>query len=135
MFHEVAHGLGIKNTISGSGAVRSALKSDASALEEGKADVLGLYMVKSLREQEGMIEEGTMEDNYVTFFASIFRSIRFGSSSAHGRANLILFNFFQEMGAFTYNEESKTYAINFDRVELFLILRRSNSSSLFRPKF
>lgn len=117
MFHEIAHGLGIKNTISGSGTVRSALKSHASALEEGKADVLGLYMVKSLRAQEGMIEEGSMEDNYVTFLASIFRSIRFGSSSAHGRANLIRFNYFQEMGAFTYIEESEMYAINFDRVE------------------
>lgn len=117
MFHEVAHGLGIKNTITGNGTVRSALQNHASALEEGKADVLGLYMVKSLRAQQGMIEEGSIEDNYVTFLASIFRSIRFGSSSAHGRANLIRFNFFQEMGAFTYNEDSETFAINFDKVE------------------
>jgi hypothetical protein len=117
MFHEVAHGLGIKNTINGNGTVRSALQNHASALEEGKADVLGLYMVKSLRAQEGMIEEGSIEDNYVTFLASIFRSIRFGSSSAHGRANLIRFNFFQEMGAFTYDEATETYAINFDKVE------------------
>jgi len=117
MFHEVAHGLGIKNTINGSGTVRSALQNHASALEEGKADVLGLYMVKSLRAEEGMIEEGSIEDNYVTFLASIFRSIRFGSSSAHGRANLIRFNFFQEMGAFTYDEETELYAINFEKVE------------------
>ena len=116
MFHEVAHGLGIKNTINGSGTVRSALQSHASALEEGKADVLGLYMVKSLR-ADNMIEEGQIEDNYVTFLASIFRSIRFGSSSAHGKANLIRFNFFQEMGAFTYDETTETYAINFDKVE------------------
>jgi len=117
MFHEVAHGLGIKNTITGNGTVREALKNHASALEEGKADVLGLYMVKSLRTQEGMITTGSIENDYVTFLASIFRSIRFGSSSAHGRANLIRFNFFQEMGAFTYNEEAETYAINFDKVE------------------
>ncbi|MFN1835895.1 dipeptidyl-peptidase 3 family protein [Balneola sp. MJW-20] len=115
MFHEVAHGLGIKNTITDNGTVREALKEHASALEEGKADVLGLYMVKSLRET-GMIEEGTLEDNYVTFLASIFRSIRFGSSSAHGRANLIRFNFFQEMGAFTYDQATQTYAINFEKV-------------------
>jgi len=117
MFHEVAHGLGIKNTITGNGTVREALQNHASALEEGKADVLGLYMVKSLRAQEGMIETGSIENDYVTFLASIFRSIRFGSSSAHGRANLIRFNFFQEMGAFTYNTENETYAINFDKVE------------------
>lgn len=115
MFHEVAHGLGIKNTITGQGTVREALQNHASALEEGKADVLGLYMVQSLREK-GMIEEGSLEENYVTFLASIFRSIRFGSSSAHGRANLIRFNYFQEMGAFDYDEESRSYSINFDKI-------------------
>ena len=116
MFHEVAHGLGIKNTIDGSGTVREALRNHASALEEGKADVLGLYMVDALREK-GMIETGSPEEDYVTFLASIFRSIRFGSSSAHGRTNLIRFNYFQEMGAFDYDEESETYSINFERVE------------------
>lgn len=116
MFHEVAHGLGIKNTITGNGSVRTALQNHASALEEGKADVLGLYMVQSLREKD-LIEEGTIENNYVTFLASIFRSIRFGSSSAHGRANLIRFNFFQEMGAFSYDETSETYSINFEKVD------------------
>lgn len=116
MFHEVAHGLGIKNTITGKGTVREALKEHASALEEGKADVLGLYMVNSLRE-EGMVTEGSIEDNYVTFMASIFRSIRFGSSSAHGKANLIRFNFFKEQGAFSYDEEAQTYRVNVDKIE------------------
>lgn len=116
MFHEVAHGLGIKNTVNGKGTVREALKEHASALEEGKADVLGLYMVSSLRE-EGMVTEGSIEDNYVTFMASIFRSIRFGSSSAHGKANLIRFNFFKEQGAFSYDEQAQTYRVNFDKIE------------------
>ena len=48
MFHEVAHGLGIKNTITGKGTVRQSLQEHASALEEGKADILGLYMVEQL---------------------------------------------------------------------------------------
>lgn len=115
MFHEVAHGLGIKNTINGKGTVREALKEHASAIEEGKADVLGLYMVSELR-KDGMVTEGSIEDNYVTFMASIFRSIRFGSSSAHGKANLIRFNYFKEMGAFTYDEQSQTYRVNFDKI-------------------
>ncbi|MTI89670.1 MAG: Zn-dependent hydrolase [Balneolaceae bacterium] len=115
MFHEVAHGLGIKNTVNGDETVRQALQNHASALEEGKADVLGLYMVKSLREK-GMIEEGSLEQNYVTFLASIFRSIRFGSSSAHGKANLIRFNFFQEMDAFSVDEETGRYSVNFDKM-------------------
>ena len=116
MFHEVAHGLGIKNTLTGKGTVREALKEHASALEEGKADVLGLYMVSSLRE-DGMVTEGSIEDNYVTFMASIFRSIRFGSSSAHGKANLIRFNFFKEKGAFSYDEEAQTYRVNVEKIE------------------
>lgn len=116
MFHEVAHGLGIKNTINDKGTVREALKEHASALEEGKADVLGLYMVSSLRDK-GIVTGGSIEDNYVTFVASIFRSIRFGSSSAHGKANLIRFNFFREMGAITYNEDVEAYRVNFDKMK------------------
>ncbi|MDX1639290.1 MAG: Zn-dependent hydrolase [Balneolaceae bacterium] len=115
MFHEVVHGLGIKNTITGKGTVREALKDHASAIEEGKADVLGLYMVSKLRD-EGMVTDGSIEDNYVTFMASIFRSIRFGSSSAHGRANLIRFNFFREQGAFTYDESSQTYRVDMENM-------------------
>lgn len=103
MFHEVAHGLGIKYTINNKGTVREALKEHASVLEEGKADILGLYMLTQLLEQE-VITEGSLEEYYVTFMASIFRSIRFGASSAHGKANMIRFNYFQEQGAFTRNE-------------------------------
>ncbi|MEO0557351.1 MAG: Zn-dependent hydrolase [Bacteroidota bacterium] len=98
MFHEVAHGLGIKNTISGNGTVREALQDRASALEEGKADVLGLYLVESLIER-GEWTEASLLDHQVTFVASIFRSIRFGAASAHGRANLVRFNVFRELGA------------------------------------
>ncbi len=111
MFHEVAHGLGIKNTLDGSGTVRQALQEHASALEEGKADVLGLYMVQELR-KKGEISEGEMMDDYVTFLAGIFRSIRFGATSAHGRANMIRFNFFEEAGAFSRDEATGTYRVN-----------------------
>ena len=114
MFHEVAHGLGIKETITGNGTVREALGANASALEEGKADVLGLYMVTQLHEQ-GEID-GDLMDNYTTFLASIFRSIRFGSASAHGVANLIRFNFFQEMGAFHRDEATGTYKVDPDKM-------------------
>ena len=103
MFHEVAHGLGIKNLLSGEGTVRQALKEHASALEEGKADILGLYMVRQLLDK-GAITEGVLEDYYVTFMAGIFRSIRFGASSAHGKANMVRFNFFKQEGAFMRNE-------------------------------
>jgi hypothetical protein len=51
-------------------------------------------------------------DNYVTFLAGIFRSVRFGASSAHGRANMIRFNYFAHAGAFTRDEASGTYRVN-----------------------
>jgi hypothetical protein len=117
MFHEVAHGLGIKNTLDGENTVRQALKEHASAIEEGKADVLGLYMVQKLREK-GEITDGELMDNYVTFLAGIFRSIRFGASSAHGQANMIRFNFFQHMGAFYRNPEKGTYRLDASAFEL-----------------
>ena len=111
MFHEVAHGLGIKNTLDGKGTVRQALKEHASALEEGKADILGLYMIQALR-AKNEISDGELMDNYVTFLAGIFRSVRFGASSAHGRANMIRFNYFSDAGAFSRNDVDGTYRVN-----------------------
>ena len=115
MFHEVAHGLGIKNTISGKGTVREALLDVASSMEEGKADVLGLYMVTELH-KAGELGDVDIMDHYVTFMASIFRSIRFGASSAHGKANMVRFNFFKEKGAFVRDPESGTYRIDAERM-------------------
>ncbi|WP_053980393.1 dipeptidyl-peptidase 3 family protein [Marinagarivorans algicola] len=114
MFHEVAHGLGIKNTITGKGTVRQSLQEHASALEEGKADILGLYMVEQLL-AKGEITEGTLEDYYTTFMAGIFRSVRFGASSAHGKANMIRFNFFAQEGAFSKNSQG-LYHVNMTKM-------------------
>lgn len=115
MFHEVAHGLGIKNTLDGSNTVRKALLDHASAMEEGKADILGLYMINELF-KKGEVE-GSIEDYYVTFMAGIFRSVRFGAASAHGKANMIRFNYFKEMNAFVFNPETGKYKVDFDNIE------------------
>ena len=115
MFHEVAHGLGIKNTIDGKGTVRKALKEHASALEEGKADMLGLYMINQLHKKGEL--DGELNDYIVTFMAGIFRSVRFGASSAHGKANMIRFNFFDVMNAFTKDKKTGTYKVNFDNFQ------------------
>jgi hypothetical protein len=114
MFHEVAHGLGIKNTIDGKGTVRAALKERNGALEEGKADILGLYMIRQLNAQGEMGRE-SLEDNYVTFLASLFRSVRFGAADAHGRANVVAFNYLQDAGAFTREPNGK-YRVNFAKM-------------------
>ena len=117
MFHEVAHGLGIKNTINGKGTVRESLRDIASSMEEGKADVLGLYMITALHEA-GELGDIDLRDNYVTFVASIFRSIRFGASSAHGKANMVRFNFFVEQGAIIRDPESGKYSVDYDRMQV-----------------
>lgn len=120
MFHEVAHGLGIKNTINGKGTVREALREEAGALEEGKADILGLYMVEQLRDQ-GEITDGEVMDNYVTFMASVFRSVRFGASDAHGRANMLRFNFFMKAGALVRDAATGTYRIDREKMHQAII--------------
>ena len=115
MFHEVAHGLGIKKTLDGKQSVREAMKETASSIEEAKADILGLYMVGQLVEM-GELQDKDLMDNYVTFMAGIFRSVRFGAASAHGKANMMRFNYFQETEAFSYDKETGYYTVDFDKM-------------------
>ncbi|WP_255606854.1 dipeptidyl-peptidase 3 family protein [Pedobacter polysacchareus] len=114
MFHEVAHGLGIKKTVTGKGFVKEALQEQYSWLEEGKADVLGLYMVTGLLKKGEL--EGDLKTFYTTYMAGILRSVRFGAASAHGKANMQCFNFFKENGAFIRNENG-TYKVDFTKFE------------------
>jgi len=115
MFHEVGHGLGIKNTITGKGAVRTALKDVYSSWEEAKADILGLFLVNKLIER-GEVKDLTAEDCYVTFMAGIFRSVRFGAASSHGKANMMCFNYFESNGAFSRNADG-TYKVDFAKMK------------------
>ena len=114
MFHEVAHGMGVKNTVNGKGTVRKALKEQYSAIEEGKADIMGLYLVKQFQEKEEL--DGDLKDNYMTFVASIFRSIRFGTASAHGKANMVRFNYLLEQDALIRNDDGQ-YRVDFEKLE------------------
>lgn len=116
MFHEVAHGLGIKKTLDGKGTVREALTDLASSFEEGKADILGLYMIGKLGEM-GELDATKLDDNYVTFLAGIFRSVRFGASDSHGRANMVAFNFLREQGAFSRDDATGTYRVDFEKMK------------------
>ena len=116
MFHEVAHGLGIKNTINGKGTVRSALKERYGAVEEGKADILGLHMVQVLNAR-GDLPGEDIRGNYVSFLASLFRSTRFGGADAHGRANIAAFNFLQQLGAFTRDSATSKYRVDFPKFQ------------------
>jgi hypothetical protein len=115
MFHEVAHGLGIKNTINGKGTTKEGLKEIYSAFEEAKADILGLFMTTKLIEM-GEIKELTVDDCYITFMAGIFRSVRFGAASSHGKANMMCFNFFESMGVFARSAEG-TYKVDLAKIK------------------
>jgi hypothetical protein len=115
MFHEVAHGLGIKNTLDGKGTVRKALKDQASSFEEGKADILGLYMVGRLADK-GELDKAKLMDNYVTFVAGILRSVRFGAADAHATANMVRFNYLLEHGAVVRAAQAGRYRVEFDKM-------------------
>ena len=115
MFHEVAHGLGIKNTLDGKGTVSEALKDYSGSFEEGKADVLGLYMIDALA-NKGELDKSKLMDNYVTFLAGILRSVRFGATDAHAKANMLRFNFFADHGAFARDPQTGRYRVDFDKM-------------------
>ena len=115
MFHEVAHGLGLGKTVDQSATVREALKDAYTSIEESKADILGLWCVYQLT-QQGEFNDKDLMDNFVTFMAGIFRSVRFGVASAHGKANMIRFYYFQETGAFERDAATGTYRVNFEKM-------------------
>lgn len=114
-FHEVAHGLGIKNTVTDGKSMREALGNQYSTWEEAKADICGLFLTTKLIEM-GEITNCTKEDAYVTFIAGILRSVRFGATEAHGIANMMCFNYMQDNGAFTRNKDGK-YVIDVAKAE------------------
>jgi len=112
-FHEVTHGLGVKQTINGKGSVDKAMGNEQTSWEEAKADILGLFMVNYLI-QKGEITNITQEDAITTYIAGILRSVRFGAASSHGKANMMCFNFMEDQQAFTRNQDG-TYHVNFEK--------------------
>ncbi|MBR0077986.1 MAG: Zn-dependent hydrolase [Bacteroidales bacterium] len=114
-FHEVGHGLGIKETINGKGSVDDALKTEKTSWEEAKADILGLFIVCHLIDQNE-ITDITKEDAITTFITGLFRSVRFGAASSNGKANMMCYNVMREQGAFT-RDENGIYTIDFEKAE------------------
>ncbi|MDR0367566.1 MAG: Zn-dependent hydrolase [Bacteroidales bacterium] len=114
-FHEVAHGLGIKETINGKGSVDDAMQTEKTSWEEAKADILGLFLSCNLIEK-GEITNITVEDAITTYIAGILRSVRFGISSSHGKANMMCYNYMEKEGAFSRNEKG-IYTIDFNKAK------------------
>ena len=110
-FHEVAHGLGVKQTINTNESVDAVMGTEKTSWEEAKADILGLFMVTKLIEM-GEITNITAEDAIATYIAGILRSVRFGAASSHGKANMMCFNYMEKAGAFSRDAKGQ-YVIDF----------------------
>ena len=115
-FREVAHGLGVKETVNGKGSVESALGNMAQTFEEMKANVTGILLVCKLQDHYDIHHLFTKEDALATFFVSLVRSERFGEGSALGRANIAIYNYLQQAGAFKRTPSGR-YTLDYKKME------------------
>ncbi|KAL5699873.1 Nudix hydrolase 3 [Ranunculus cassubicifolius] len=117
--HECCHGIGPHSITLPSGqksSVRMELQEVHSALEEAKADIVGLWALKFFINQD-MLPKSLVKSMYVSFLAGCFRSIRFGLEEAHGKGQALQFNWLYEKGAFVLHAEDGTFSVNFDKIE------------------
>jgi len=117
MMHEISHGLGpaFARTAGGQRDVREAIGPSYSGLEEAKADIVGLYGLKWLVDR-GNLPKDKLNGYYASEVAGIFRTVRFGVAEAHGRAEIMEFNFYLERGVISRDAASGRYAIDFVRM-------------------
>ena len=117
LMHELMHGLGPHNITIGGRAttVRQELKDTYSAIEEAKADVSGLFALQFLVDG-GKLDATLDRTVYVTYLASMFRSIRFGINEAHGRGVAIQLNYFLDNGGVTVASDG-TFAVDPVRIK------------------
>jgi len=118
LMHELAHGLGpgtIKLSDGTETTVGQTLRDRYSALEEAKADIMGLYN-KAFLAKEGYIDRAELDRSYVCFLPGFFRAIRFGVHEAHGKANMIEYNYLKEKGAIVLDPATDRYRVVLDKM-------------------
>lgn len=118
LMHEVTHGLG-PNVITVGGektTVREKLQELNSAFEEAKADITGLYALQFLMDR-GVVDSSMRQSLYATYLAGVFRSVRFGTQEAHGKGMAVQFNYLLEKGAFSFDQGTRTYGVNFAKIQ------------------
>jgi hypothetical protein len=100
VMHEICHGLGpaFARVKGKNVSIREAIGRSFSGLEEAKADVVGMYALKWLVDK-GVLPKERLEEYYASELAGIFRTVRFGTGEAHGRAEMMEFNYYSEQGA------------------------------------
>jgi len=116
--HELMHGLGPHNiTVSGEQTtVRKQLKDLYSAIEEAKADMTGLWALQYMIDHN-IIDKSMEKTLYITYLASMFRSVRFGISEAHGKGVAMQFNYLTDEGAIKFDEASGTFSVEHSRIK------------------
>lgn len=117
LMHEICHGLGpaFARTSSGQQDIRAAIGPAYSGLEEAKADMVGLFALDWLMKKGVLPAEGAPEV-YASHVAGIFRTVRFGVAEAHGRAEMMEFNYLSEQGAITRDPKTGRYAIVYEKM-------------------
>ena len=117
LMHELMHGLGPHNISVGGRAttVRQEFKDAYSTIEEAKADISGLFALQYLVDHQ-KLDKSLDQTMYVTYLASMFRSIRFGITEAHGRGVAIQLNYFLDNGGVTVAQDG-TFAVNPERIK------------------
>jgi hypothetical protein len=117
LMHEMSHGVGPGKIMKDGKEteVRKELKETYSKMEECKADVLGMYNNMFMIEK-GIYEKSFANENWVTFLAGTFRSVRFGINEAHGGGNAIIYNYLLEKGAYEYDNTTQKVRVNFDKI-------------------
>ncbi|HXN23976.1 MAG TPA: Zn-dependent hydrolase [Candidatus Dormibacteraeota bacterium] len=116
LMHEIAHELGpsYARTASGQKTIREAIGPSFSALEEAKADVLGMFGLKWLADH-GAVTPEKLKIDYASYVGGIFRTVRFSIAEAHGRAEMMEFNYLFEQGVIARDSTSGLYAVDWDK--------------------
>src|SRR5579862_925605 len=117
LMHEISHGLGpdYARTSAGQRDIREAIGPTFAGLEEAKADVVGLFGLKWLMDK-GVLPKERAPEYYASYVAGIFRTVRFGVAEAHGRAEMMEFNYLSEQGAILRDSQSGRYAIDLGKM-------------------
>jgi hypothetical protein len=118
LMHEICHALGpaFARTSSGQADIRESIGPTFSGLEEAKADIVGLLALNWLMEK-GVLPKERAQEFYASHVAGIFRTVRFGVAEAHGRAEMMEFNYFAEQGAIARDPKAGKYAIDFTKMQ------------------
>ncbi len=118
LFHELSHGLGPGKIVKDGKetTVAAELQDLYNGLEEGKADIMGIYNILYMMEK-GELPMSEKQEMLATHFTGIFRSVRFGTESAHAKGRTIQYNYYRKTGAVQWMPKLKRYKINYDKME------------------